>query len=97
MQQLNMVFPAEMVFGDPLLVSGEFFPNTSTGNDIQCLRNIVEKFAPFKQTYKTPDHRYIPKHLHTTKYVFLRIDAHTPPLLTPAPTKSSTEKRMLSS
>ncbi|XP_037782243.1 uncharacterized protein LOC119578717 [Penaeus monodon] len=47
------VSPAEMVFGDPLVVPGEFFPNAPSSNDIARLRRIVGKFAPCKQTYRS--------------------------------------------
>ncbi|XP_037779436.1 uncharacterized protein LOC119575980 [Penaeus monodon] len=73
------VSPAEMVFGDPLVVPSEFFTNALSSDDIARLRRIVGKFVPCKQTYRPPEHRYIPKDLRTTKYVFLRIDTHTLP------------------
>ncbi|KAK3889024.1 hypothetical protein Pcinc_006900 [Petrolisthes cinctipes] len=75
--------PAEMVFGEPLVVPGEFFPDAPSNNDISRLRNIVGKLAPCKQTYKPPDHCYIPRDLHSTKHVFLRTDAQTSPLTPP--------------
>ncbi|KAK3889682.1 hypothetical protein Pcinc_006248 [Petrolisthes cinctipes] len=75
--------PAEMVFGEPLVVPGEFFPDAPSNNNISRLRNIVGKLAPCKQTYKPPDHCYIPRDLHSTKHVFLRTDAQTPPLTPP--------------
>ncbi|KAK3895895.1 hypothetical protein Pcinc_000503 [Petrolisthes cinctipes] len=75
--------PAEMVFSEPLVVPGEFFPDAPSSNDINHLRNIVGKLAPCKQTYKPPDHCYIPRDLHSTKHVFLRTDAQTPPLTPP--------------
>ncbi|KAK3885064.1 hypothetical protein Pcinc_010718 [Petrolisthes cinctipes] len=75
--------PAEMVFGEPLVVLGEFFPDAPSNNNISRLRNIVGKLAPCKQTYKPPDHCYIPRDLDSTKHVFLRTDAQTPPLTPP--------------
>lgn len=97
MQQLNVVLlglrttpkeglevsPAEMVYGDPLVVPGEFFPEAPHNEDIVRLRRIVGKFAPCKQSYKAPKQHYIPQHLQRTKYVFIRTDTHKPPL-TPA-------------
>lgn len=77
------VSSAEMVYGDALVVPGEFFPDASSCDDLARLRRIVGKFAPFKQTYRAPSHRYIPRDLHTTKYVFLRTDASKPPLTPP--------------
>ncbi|KAK3885391.1 hypothetical protein Pcinc_010389 [Petrolisthes cinctipes] len=72
--------PAEMVFGEPLIVPSEFFPDAPSSNDINHLRNIVRKLAPCKQMYKSPEHRCIPRDLNSTKHVFLRTDAQTPPL-----------------
>ncbi|XP_037774712.1 uncharacterized protein LOC119571509 [Penaeus monodon] len=74
------VSPAEMVFGDPLVVPGEFI---SSAPSTTRLRRIVGKFAPCKQTYRPPKHRYVPQGLRTMKYVFLRTDANTPPLTPP--------------
>ncbi|XP_076062485.1 uncharacterized protein LOC143037812 [Oratosquilla oratoria] len=50
------ISPAEMVFGDPLVVPGEFFLDAPTNNDISRLRNIVKEFALYKQTYTSLDH-----------------------------------------
>lgn len=61
-----------------------------------CLRIIVVKSYPCKRTFKTPDHRYVFRDLHSSKHVCLHFD--DPPLtpLNLAPTKSSKERRMLS-
>ncbi|XP_037781839.1 uncharacterized protein LOC119578174 [Penaeus monodon] len=82
MERLD-VFPAEMVFGGPLVVPGVFFPNAPSSDNIARLRRIVGKFALCTQTNRPPEHRYVPKDLRTTKYVFLHTDAHTPPLTPP--------------
>ncbi|XP_076029133.1 uncharacterized protein LOC143017980 [Oratosquilla oratoria] len=43
------VSPAEIVFGETLVVPGEFFPDVPRNNDISRLRSIVKEFAPCKQ------------------------------------------------
>ena len=68
-----------MVFGNPLVV----FPDAYTSEDVDRLRRIIGKFAPCKQTYKPPKHRYVPHDLHATQYVFLHTDANKPPLTPP--------------
>ena len=75
--------PAEMVYGDPLVIPGEFFPDAPSNNDLIRLRRIVGKFAPCRQTYKPTTRRFIPKDLHSSKYVFLRNDASSQPLTPP--------------
>ncbi|XP_076044822.1 uncharacterized protein LOC143027422 [Oratosquilla oratoria] len=77
------VSPAEMVFGKPLVLPGEFFPDAPTNNDINHLQSIDKEFTPCKQTYKSPEHRCISQDLHTSKHVFLRTDAYTLPLAPP--------------
>ena len=77
------VSPAEMVYGDPLVVPGEFFPDAPTTTDVARLRGVVGKFAPCKQTYRPSGQRYVPRDLFKTKYVFLRTDAHSPALSPP--------------
>ncbi|XP_076028475.1 uncharacterized protein LOC143017573 [Oratosquilla oratoria] len=77
------VSPAEMVFGDLIMVPGEFFPDTPTSNDISCQRSIVKEFAPCKETCKLSEHRCIPRDLYKIKHIFLRTDAHTPSLTPP--------------
>ena len=77
------VSPAEMVYGEALVVLGEFFPDTSCNEDVTRLRRIVRKFAPCKQTYRPSGRHYVPRDLYKTKYVFLRTDAHKSPLTPP--------------
>ncbi|XP_076043880.1 uncharacterized protein LOC143026969 [Oratosquilla oratoria] len=89
------VSPAEMAYGEPLVVPGEFFPDSPTNNDISHLRSIVKEFAPCKQTYKSSEHRYLPRDLHTLKHVFLCTDAHTPPLTPPYSSPSRTQRNIL--
>ena len=72
---------AEMVYGQPLVVPGEFFPYDSTADQshAETLRPIVRDLAPC---------RHSKQHQHTTSYVpvdyvFIREDDHKPPLSNP--------------
>ncbi|XP_066978974.1 uncharacterized protein [Macrobrachium rosenbergii] len=54
---------AKMVYGGPLVIPGEFFPNNNTSLIIIRLRTIVRKFAPDCPSYKPNDKTFIPKDL----------------------------------
>ena len=71
---------AEMVYGQPLVVPGEFFPYDSTADQshAESLRRIVR---PSKQHQHTTT--YVPAELKSSDYVFIREDAHKPPLSNP--------------
>ncbi|ROT85277.1 Transposon Ty3-G Gag-Pol polyprotein [Penaeus vannamei] len=80
------VSPAEMVFGEALTVPGEFFPSLDTPTDsehLTKLRHAVEKYRPCTQTHSTSPSQYLPKLIHSCKYVFVRNDAHRSPLTRP--------------
>ena len=80
------VSPAEMVFGEPLVVPGEFFPSSNTaedGNHLARLRQAVGKYRPCVQTHKTLPPQHLPKSLDACKFVFVRNDAHKSPLTRP--------------
>ncbi|XP_076069328.1 uncharacterized protein LOC143041389 [Oratosquilla oratoria] len=62
---------------------GEFFSDTAPNEDCNRFRRIVRKFTPCRQTYKPANRRYVPKDLHSSKYVFLRNNARSPPLTPP--------------
>ncbi|XP_066987478.1 uncharacterized protein [Macrobrachium rosenbergii] len=66
---------AEMVYGNPLVIPGEFFPDNNPSPDIFRLRTIVGKFAPDRPSYKPTNNTFIPKDLHTATHVFNRTDA----------------------
>lgn len=78
---------AEMVFGDTIAVPGEFFPPNENGTDpaadLDTLRRTVGKFRPVVQTYQDQHHRRVPRSLSTCPHVFVRNDAHRPPLTRP--------------
>jgi cleavage and polyadenylation specificity factor subunit 1 len=66
---------AEMVYGEPLTVPGEFFPSTEDVNITQ-LRTTVRHFAPCRPSHpnaRTPE--YVPPQLKTSQYVFVRDDS----------------------
>ena len=76
---------AEMVYGQPLVVPGEFFPYDSTADQTQIdiLRRTVRELAPCRPSKLNNTTSYIPADLSTCEYVFIREDAHKPPLSKP--------------
>lgn len=77
------VSSAEMVYGDPLQVPADFFPPTSSHEDLDRLRQTVSKYKPCIQTYKDCKQTYIPPNLSSATHVFIRVDAHRAPLSPP--------------
>ena len=79
------VSAAEMVYGEQLTVPGEFFPRDQSTDDVnvQKLRETVGRFAPCRPIRVQQRHTYVPRDLRTTKYVFIREDAHRAPLTPP--------------
>ena len=77
--------PAEKVYGETLAVPGEFFPSDPSSEDVSIplLRERAGKFTPCKMTYADRTTHFHPVALNTCKYVFLRQDAHRPPLTRP--------------
>ena len=77
---------AEMVYGQPLVVPGEFFPYDSTADQshAETLRRIVKDLAPCRPS-KQHQHTtsYVPAELKSSDYAFIREDAHKPPLSNP--------------
>ena len=68
-----------MVFGQPLVVPGEFFPwytnpTDPTHTDLQAARWAARQFTPCLPTHPTHRDTYIPKSLQSTDYVFVRQD-----------------------
>jgi len=70
---------AEMVYGQPLVVPGEFFPSNEDVS-IQQLRAAVGDLAPCRPTRQSARSTYVPPDLKNSQYVFVRTDAHRPPL-----------------
>ena len=75
---------AEMVYGQPLVVPGEFFPYDSTADQshAETLRRIVRDLAPCRPS-KQHTTSYVPAELKSSDYVFIRKNAHKPPLSNP--------------
>ena len=73
------------VYGQHLVVPGEFFPRDSSTEEvnIQQLRDTVGNFAPCRPTRDNQRPAYIPRDLKTCRYVFIREDGHRAPLTPP--------------
>ena len=75
---------AEMVYGDTLVLPGEFFPsNQPSPPNLDLLRARVGDLAPFKPTKINSRTPFIPEDLSHTKFVFVRNDAVRAPLVPP--------------
>ena len=76
---------AEMVYGQPLVVPGEFFPYDTTADpeQIDNLRRSVRDLAPCRPSKPNNPTSYVPADLKSCEYVFVREDAHKPPLSSP--------------
>ena len=82
------VSTAEMVYGQPLVVPGEFFPHqtvNTTSQDIElpAARWAAKQFAPCNPTRHNKRESYIPHGLLTSDYVFIRQDSVKPALSSP--------------
>ena len=80
------VSTAEMVYGQALVVPGEFFPqhNTDTPSaELQAARWSAQQFSPCHPTRHNQRDSYIPRGLLTSDYVFIRQDLVKPPLSPP--------------
>lgn len=80
--------PAELLYGEPLRLPGEFFdPCVTVTTDLSDftarLRSFAEKLKPVPASHHNKDKIFIFKELATSDYVFLRDDAPRSPL-TPA-------------
>ena len=76
------VSPAEMVYGEALAVPGEFFPpgDPDIREELNNARKKAGDLQPFRPTKTTQRSTYVHKDLHESEFVFLRNDAHRPPL-----------------
>ena len=82
------VSTAEMVYGQPLVVPGEFFPpqtvnTTSQDIELQAARWAAKQFAPCNPTRHNQRESYISPGLLTSDYVFIRQDLVKPALSSP--------------
>ena len=78
---------AELVYGTPLAVPGEFFPNCTSRADsrsqLQQLRYRVCSYIPIPTSRHVSAPSSIPLDLKQTRFVFVRHDAHCSPLQRP--------------
>ncbi|XP_064110227.1 uncharacterized protein LOC135218012 [Macrobrachium nipponense] len=77
--------PAEKVYGEPLAVSGEFFPTNADDSNVSItrLQESAGKFTPCIKTFSDRSKHFLPKALSSCKQVFIRDDACCPPLRRP--------------
>jgi hypothetical protein len=79
---------AELVYGSPLTVPGDFFPDSkprSAPRELQQQRELVGKLRPVPTTAHGEDkiQSHVPNSLKQAKFVFVRHDARRTPLQTP--------------
>ena len=78
---------AELVYGTPLTVPGDFVPNLTTHSDhhthLQRLREQVRSIAPVPTSRHGTTGGSVPRDLNLAKFVFIRRDAHRWPLQRP--------------
>ena len=79
---------AELVYGSPLTVPGDFFPDSkprSAPRELQQQRERVGKLCPVPTTAHGEDkiQAHVPNSLKQAKFVFVRHDARRTPLQTP--------------
>lgn len=77
---------AELVYGVPLTVPGDFIPNhgtTSNGFQLQRLRDQLRSLAPIPTSQHGTVPANVPKNLQQARFVFIRRDAHRTPLQRP--------------
>ncbi|CAI5657440.1 unnamed protein product [Oreochromis niloticus] len=77
------VSPAELVLGQPLRVPGEFLPESPP----PCFAPSVLSLRPPRDSFSLPGpvhhflpDTFVPKSLDSSQFVFIRHDAHRPPL-----------------
>lgn len=66
---------AELVYGAPLTVSGDFIPALRTTTLVR-LRARVDKLSPIPVSQHSLSSRYVPPTPHNSQYVFLRRKPH---------------------
>ena len=76
---------AEMVYGQPLVVPGEFFPYDLPAAEahVENFRRTVRDLAPCRPSKSNATSGYVPADLKSCDHVFIREDAHKPPLTNP--------------
>ncbi len=78
---------AELVYGQPLRVPGEFLPDAtvpwSADSHRTVAQGIADTFAPVPTSCHCFPQSYVPKDLPSVRYVFIRHDSHRTPLQPP--------------
>ena len=76
--------PAEMVYGETIVVPGEFFPceSNSESMELRRARNAASHFKPVPPRHNTRN-IHVPNVIKTCEYVFMRDDSYRPPLTAP--------------
>ena len=78
---------AELVYGAPLTVPGEFFPSSTEAQEpnklLTALRAKVKNFAPIPTSRHGSPHASVPSDLKDSQFIFIRRDAHRSPLQRP--------------
>ena len=78
---------AELVYGQPLRVPGEFLPDAtapwSAAFHRAASRDIADAFIPVPTSRHGLPRSYVPRDLPSAKYVFIRHDGHRTPLRPP--------------
>ena len=77
---------AEMVYGAPLTVPGDFIPSHDIPDNnlkLQRLQDRVRSLVPVPTSQHGAVHASLPRNLQQAKFVFIRRDAHRTPLQRP--------------
>ncbi|KAK3734969.1 hypothetical protein RRG08_038991 [Elysia crispata] len=75
---------AELVYGEPLTVPGEFVnPNSRLHSSNNLFHSLAERFAPIPTSHHGLSTPSIPPSLKNTRFVFVRRDCHRGPLQRP--------------
>ncbi|XP_068233577.1 uncharacterized protein [Palaemon carinicauda] len=74
---------AKILYGDTLGALTKYFPSTTSSDNIQRLRHVVDKITLCQQTYKPPEKQRIPTDLRPAMHVYLSNDTSKPPVTTP--------------
>ena len=78
---------AELVYGQPLRVPGEFLPDAtapwSASSHRTVSRGVADAFVPVPTTRHCLPQSYVPRDLPAARYVFIRHDSHRSPLQPP--------------
>ena len=74
---------AELVYGAPLTVPGDFLATPSSSLDLPALRDKVGALVPVPATGHAAPFSSVPAALHHSNFVFIRQDVHHAPLQKP--------------